>query len=1203
MREDIPNSIKHYLSEIADRLWSGHASIMVGAGFSKNAQKANYSTKSFPTWNELGDIFYEKLYAQKPNATDRAYLNVLKLADEVEVGFGKEYLNNLIKRELPDNEYIPSELHVKLLSLPWKDVFTTNYDTLLERSTESIVERRYEVVTNMHDLVWSTSPRIVKLHGSFPSERPFIISGEDYRQYPKKYAPFVNTVQQSLLENTLCLIGFSGDDPNFLNWIGWIRDNLGKENSPKIYLIGILSLSKGQIRLLEERNIIPIDLSNFCSENIDHYKALDQFVNSLKTLNTYNVGSWGDDNYSEKYQTNNYLDLLEKWRKQRCTYPGWLILPANKRNRLNIAIEDISLTTDFLEKLSMPNDLFFLFEFNWRLEKGLQPMRNDWFDIYVSIVNKYNPYCETLQIEGAITRLTNNDLDWSQIQEAWIDIQISIIRLCREEGWSEKWGCFVNRLDELILFLSAEQQARFQYEKCLFFAYNFEIAKLKDAISNWVVDMTMPYWEAKRATLIAEFKSTADAVKILESALGVVRSRLNLSPIINDYSLVSIEAYIMLLYQYVVRANDLNINHSLPTYNNNYQERWQVLKQYDCDPNTELKDFRLQMQSVLVAPKSVEKKLSFDIGWSTTNYKSANNKTYRLAWEYFRFIEEVGLPYHLPYLTTLDKDCFNNALPTIAGSSSFSANVAMIRSGDNNAINTIYNRLSLSNLTKEDVTVHIYQYTRLLEQAYKTHCAKGEVDNIITSLSETLPEVISRLCCKASFESRIEVLRILKDIYSSDVISAFQHIVVLMKRLVNSFSTEEQYFLIPRFLEFPLVFNRVEKNKYDPFYYIDVVADLKGVEVDKSVIDELISNLLSSDFKRQLAYNRLYILFKCNLLKARQISRMMTNAWKVKDKYGFPANLDYYYYVYLGLPHPSNIEPSIFLHDYLTKAPFPINGKDGDMYVFGQDMSLLYNIRGTYQYKDHYRWTQQEINNLVINIVGLWDSDKKYQLSNDVPFGFSRSNDFNHKIALINAIITTVISEYYSEISQENILLLETMVNEYPDYGVCNLELKAALPLLYDDFQELESSIILAISSPIEKVILDGVQAIIELIKRGYDISYLVDNLTSNFRCGKKEGLEYNIDCITEILSCKSLLLSSFSSQNIELGLLYLISYAQITCDDTENEANKKTDLLVKIAKLVLAYKRQIGISDACTKWEQIIFDNNQFVEVLNAYK
>lgn len=73
------------------------------------------------------------------------------------------------------------------------------------------------------------------MHGSFPSMHPFIITSEDYRSYPHKFASFVNTVQQSMLENTFCMIGFSGNDPNFEKWIGWIRDNL-IENAPLIYL-------------------------------------------------------------------------------------------------------------------------------------------------------------------------------------------------------------------------------------------------------------------------------------------------------------------------------------------------------------------------------------------------------------------------------------------------------------------------------------------------------------------------------------------------------------------------------------------------------------------------------------------------------------------------------------------------------------------------------------------------------------------------------------------------------------------------------------------------------------------------------------------------------------------------------------------------------------------------------------------------------
>lgn len=223
----VQKKVDAYIQEIAERLAQRHAAVMVGSGFSKNA------IDSFPNWNELGTLFFEELNSgKKPNEDDH-FLNPLKLASEFEALFNKNKLNNFIKTCIPDKQFSPSQLHVDLLNLPWVDVFTTNYDTLLERASKQVINRRFDIVTQEKQLPFSQSPRIIKLHGCFDNSTELIITEDDYRDYPKKYATFVNTVQQSLIENTLCLIGFSGDDPNFLNWISWILFNLGKEAAPK----------------------------------------------------------------------------------------------------------------------------------------------------------------------------------------------------------------------------------------------------------------------------------------------------------------------------------------------------------------------------------------------------------------------------------------------------------------------------------------------------------------------------------------------------------------------------------------------------------------------------------------------------------------------------------------------------------------------------------------------------------------------------------------------------------------------------------------------------------------------------------------------------------------------------------------------------------------------------------------------------------
>ena len=113
------------------------------------------------------------------------------LAHEIEAAFDRPALDQMLRDEIPDLMHEPSQLHVDLLSLRWSDVLTTNYDTLLERACRFVVSPRYDIVVNPDDLERSRRPRIIKLHGSFPTDRPFIVTDEDYRRYPLDFAPFV----------------------------------------------------------------------------------------------------------------------------------------------------------------------------------------------------------------------------------------------------------------------------------------------------------------------------------------------------------------------------------------------------------------------------------------------------------------------------------------------------------------------------------------------------------------------------------------------------------------------------------------------------------------------------------------------------------------------------------------------------------------------------------------------------------------------------------------------------------------------------------------------------------------------------------------------------------------------------------------------------------------------------------------------------
>lgn len=130
---------KIYLDEIAEHIWDNRACLFVGAGFSRNAI-SQPGTTDIPLWSGLGDLFFSKVNGREPKPKDKAYANVLKLAEDVVHVFGRSTLDTLVSEAIADNSRIPSEIYSELLSLPWQNVYTTNYDTLLERAADYLIK-------------------------------------------------------------------------------------------------------------------------------------------------------------------------------------------------------------------------------------------------------------------------------------------------------------------------------------------------------------------------------------------------------------------------------------------------------------------------------------------------------------------------------------------------------------------------------------------------------------------------------------------------------------------------------------------------------------------------------------------------------------------------------------------------------------------------------------------------------------------------------------------------------------------------------------------------------------------------------------------------------------------------------------------------------------------------------------------------------
>ena len=547
-----------HINRVRDALWQrsvGGASVMIGSGFSRNALKARPDANDPPTWREVAKAVYDKLYPQGGDSDlGTATSDFLRLAQEYEAAFGRSDLHRFLGELIRDDDFLPGDIHTRLLSLPWRDVFTTNWDTLLERSRTSVAGRAYSVVQNMDEIPLANRPRIVKLHGSLPSHFPLIFTEEDYRTYPTKFAPFVNTVQQAMMETVFCLIGFSGDDPNFLQWSGWVRDNLG-DAAPKIYLAGWLELSSHSRRMLEDRNVVPIDLAlhpkaGEWPEHLRHQYATEWLLHTLERGEPYDVMDWpslpsdqkqaalpthlepievvkSDTPQEEPHsppsssESGNAADsvqqLLGIWVHNRQLYPGWLAVPSSRRYLLSQCTNEwepliLRLLPDFapIERLNAIRELV------WRKEILLEPISSQLESAAAEVLKSID--CQNRTIEGVVD-LT---IEWATVREAWRTIALALVTVARH---SLDHDVFEQRIEALSPFLQDEPDVghRIRHERCLWAMYSMDFEALDGLLKDWQTENCDPVWMMRKAALLFETNRQNEATELAKHALATIR--------------------------------------------------------------------------------------------------------------------------------------------------------------------------------------------------------------------------------------------------------------------------------------------------------------------------------------------------------------------------------------------------------------------------------------------------------------------------------------------------------------------------------------------------------------------------------------------------------------------------------------------------------------------------------------------------------
>ena len=552
-----------HIDQVRDALWGSHgngASVMIGSGFSKSALKVRPGIGDSPMLGDIAIELHRKLYPDSTESNQQmetlrssAVDRILSLAQEYVTAFERANLHELLQRLIRDDDLIPSNTHARLLKLPWRDVFTTNWDTLLERTLPRVTDRPYSVVRDMEEIPLAKKPRIVKLHGSLPAQFPLILTEEDYRTYPQEFAPFVNTVQQAMMETVFCLIGFSGNDANFLKWAGWVRDNLGR-SAPRIYLAGWLNLPYHRRRMLEYQGVVAVDLARHplahtWPEHQRYQYAIDWVLHTLERGRPYDFTYWPvpigdselevpdhlkpvaqksstqpvrepstDRNLDDSALTDRVIEILDIWKRNRQLYPGWLFLPAGER-------EMFSRGTDSWERhilaalpsLSTVRRLNAVHELVWRRKILLQPLSAATESAAAEVLTSID--CQNRTIQG----VTDPQLDWAAVREMWRDVALALVTTARLRFDT---ALFDNRTTLLEAFVDDHPDVyhHLHQERCLRAMYAVDFEALAHLLEDWDARDCDPIWMVRKAALLSEVNRNDEARELVEKALSEIRS-------------------------------------------------------------------------------------------------------------------------------------------------------------------------------------------------------------------------------------------------------------------------------------------------------------------------------------------------------------------------------------------------------------------------------------------------------------------------------------------------------------------------------------------------------------------------------------------------------------------------------------------------------------------------------------------------------
>jgi hypothetical protein len=246
--------------------------LFLGSGFAFNALHPD--SKKPPLGAELGKLISDRFLGGNYKDSSLAYISDLAIntSNLYEV---QNFIYDVFEK------FRPNENHLKYCCLPWKAIFTTNYDSILERA---YLENNKKNAQDLSVVVRNTSEEHIfrtpnsvpyfKLHGCITVindiDLPLILSSEQYITHRNNRERLFQKLEDLARDFSIVFIGYSNQDPNIRGILNSLE--VLKDARPRSYMVGP-NFTDLEVSYWENRRITPLKIGHeefitYVSDNV-----------------------------------------------------------------------------------------------------------------------------------------------------------------------------------------------------------------------------------------------------------------------------------------------------------------------------------------------------------------------------------------------------------------------------------------------------------------------------------------------------------------------------------------------------------------------------------------------------------------------------------------------------------------------------------------------------------------------------------------------------------------------------------------------------------------------------------------------------------------------------------------------------------------------------------------------------------------------